>query len=534
MIGTDTMIPFARRLLDGFYTTAGFGAALALVAILVLVTLQMVTRWLGILFPGGASYAGYAMATASFLGLAYTFSHNEHIRVSLFVERSGTWRRGLEIWCYTAGSVIALYFAWHAIQTPLLSYRINDISQGQDGTPLWIPQIAMAVGATLLAVALVDNLVQVLLGKGLGVDSPTVKVDGISDLLASPKARAAMFAAALLLLYAAVNAMTGFDRDATGLKIGIFLFVMFFLLGTGLLGRTRTDGRGLHGDDRFHPAQPRIVHGDHRLVECVQLDADVAAAVHLDGRDPYRTRLSEDMFKGLAPWLARFPGGLLHTNVVGCTVFAAVSGSSAATLMTVGKMSHSRTAQPRLSGVHDRGHARRGGDAGPDDSALADADRVWRQRAAKHYRALHGRRPAGPRAGGDVHGLHRALVRIAPAGCATARAAHRLQGRGAKLGSSHSGDRTHPDRDRVDVCRDRHGDRGGGLRCDRSAAACRGAGIADLATLVQSLLGATRTSAMIALILMGAAFLTLSMGFTGVPRALAAVHRVARTCRPSS
>ena len=45
------------------------------------------------------------------------------------------------------------------------------------------------------------------------------------------------------------------------------------------------------------------------------------------------------MFRGLAPWTARLPGGLLHTNVVGCTIFAAVSGSSAATLMTVGKMS---------------------------------------------------------------------------------------------------------------------------------------------------------------------------------------------------
>ena len=52
----------------------------------------------------------------------------------------------------------------------------------------------------------------------------------------------------------------------------------------------------------------------------------------------YRTRLSEDMFKGLAPWMGRLPGGLLHTNVAGCTIFAAVSGSSAATLTTVGKM----------------------------------------------------------------------------------------------------------------------------------------------------------------------------------------------------
>src|SRR4051794_40357032 len=52
----------------------------------------------------------------------------------------------------------------------------------------------------------------------------------------------------------------------------------------------------------------------------------------------FRTRLSEDMFKGLAPWMSRLPGRLLHTNIVGCTIFAAVSGSSAATCATIGKM----------------------------------------------------------------------------------------------------------------------------------------------------------------------------------------------------
>ena len=52
----------------------------------------------------------------------------------------------------------------------------------------------------------------------------------------------------------------------------------------------------------------------------------------------FRTRLSESMFKGLAPWVANLPGRLLHTNVVGCTIFAAVSGSSAATCATIGKM----------------------------------------------------------------------------------------------------------------------------------------------------------------------------------------------------
>jgi C4-dicarboxylate transporter DctM subunit len=52
----------------------------------------------------------------------------------------------------------------------------------------------------------------------------------------------------------------------------------------------------------------------------------------------FRTRLSEDMFKGLAPWLEHLPGRLLHTNVIGCAIFAAVSGSSAATCATIGKM----------------------------------------------------------------------------------------------------------------------------------------------------------------------------------------------------
>ncbi len=58
----------------------------------------------------------------------------------------------------------------------------------------------------------------------------------------------------------------------------------------------------------------------------------------LMGEILYRTRLAEDMFEGLAPWLARLPGRLLHTSVVGCAIFAAVSGSSAATTATVGRI----------------------------------------------------------------------------------------------------------------------------------------------------------------------------------------------------
>ena len=53
----------------------------------------------------------------------------------------------------------------------------------------------------------------------------------------------------------------------------------------------------------------------------------------------FRTKLSENLFKGLTPWLSKLPGGLIHVNVVGCALFAAISGSSAATVATVGKMS---------------------------------------------------------------------------------------------------------------------------------------------------------------------------------------------------
>jgi len=61
----------------------------------------------------------------------------------------------------------------------------------------------------------------------------------------------------------------------------------------------------------------------------------------------FRSRLSEDLFNGLAPWMGRLPGRLLHTNVVGCAIFAAISGSSAATCATIGKMSTCTAYPPR-------------------------------------------------------------------------------------------------------------------------------------------------------------------------------------------
>jgi len=154
-----------RRALDGLYLAAGALAGLGLIAIAVLVLLSIITRMLGLYVPGLTVYAGYAMAASSFLALAYTFGKGGHIRVSLFIERfSGARRRAAELWCLAAGTFLAGYLAWYAVKMVRVSHMLGDVSEGADATPLWIPQIGMAAGSVLLAVALADRLISVALG----------------------------------------------------------------------------------------------------------------------------------------------------------------------------------------------------------------------------------------------------------------------------------------------------------------------------------------------------------------------------------
>jgi tripartite ATP-independent transporter DctM subunit len=120
---------------------------------------------------------------------------------------------------------------------------------------------------------------------------------------------------------------------------GIFMLVLFFLLGSGVWIGLALLGAAYVGMELF---TTRPV-GDAMFTAIWSASSSWSlTALPLFiwmGEILFRTKLSEDMFKGLAPWMSGLPGGLLHTNVVGCTVFAAVSGSSAATLTTVGKMS---------------------------------------------------------------------------------------------------------------------------------------------------------------------------------------------------
>jgi TRAP-type C4-dicarboxylate transport system permease small subunit len=124
------------------------------------VLLGIVGRVVNWFIPGTDAYAGYCMAASGFLALAHTLKHGEHIRVSLILEHAGVRvRRGLEVWALAAAGVLAAALAWYSVRLAVQSWQFNDISTGNDATPLWVPQIAMAMGTVVLFIALVDELV---------------------------------------------------------------------------------------------------------------------------------------------------------------------------------------------------------------------------------------------------------------------------------------------------------------------------------------------------------------------------------------
>jgi TRAP-type C4-dicarboxylate transport system permease small subunit len=159
-----------RPWLDRLYDACGAIAALFLLALLAVIVLQMVARWSGQQFPGSTDYAGYCMAAASFFALAYALNHGAHIRVSLLLSQLGRWRRAGELWSVGISAALACYFAYYAVKGVHVSYELNDISQGQDATPLWIPQLVMAIGGSVFALALVDRFLRVAFDGRLDID----------------------------------------------------------------------------------------------------------------------------------------------------------------------------------------------------------------------------------------------------------------------------------------------------------------------------------------------------------------------------
>ncbi|MBK9364278.1 MAG: TRAP transporter large permease subunit [Rubrivivax sp.] len=235
----------------------------------------------------------------------------------------------------------------------------------------------------------------------------------------------------------------------------------------------------------------------------------------------FRTRLSQDMFRGLAPWMQALPGRLLHVNVVGCAIFAAVSGSSAATCATIGKMS-----LPELK--------RRGYPDGIAIGSLAGAGTLGLLIPPSIIMIVYGVSAEVSIAQLFIAGVFPGILlaalfsgylmvwawrhptQVPPADRVMSFGEKLRESRhlipvvlliAAVLGSIYSGVATATEAAAVGVV--------GALAISAAQ------GSLSWQTFKDSLLGGTRLYCMIALILSGAAFLTLSMGYIGLPRHLA-------------
>ncbi len=301
----------------------------------------------------------------------------------------------------------------------------------------------------------------------------------------------------------------------------LFLFVLFLLLGSGVWVGLALMGVAYVGMELFTTRPP----GDAMLTTIWSASSSwTLTALPLFiwmGEILYRTRLSEDMFRGLSPWMARLPGGLVHTNIVGCTIFAAVSGSSAATLTTVGKM-----AIPELRKREYPEHMVIGTLAGaatlglmiPPSLTLIVYGVTINESITKLFIA------------GILPGLFLASMFMGYVAIYSKLAsdftpqqephmsfAEKVQNSrflipvllliALVIGSMYLGFATATEAAAFGVL--------------GSLVLAAGQGSLTWHTFTESLMGATRTSAMIALILAGAAFLSLTMGFTGLPRGLA-------------
>ncbi len=301
----------------------------------------------------------------------------------------------------------------------------------------------------------------------------------------------------------------------------LFLFVLFTLLGTGVWVGLALMGVAWVGMELF---TTRPV-GDVMLTTVWSASSSwTLTALPMFiwmGEILFRTRLSEDMFKGLSPWMARLPGGLVHTNIVGCTVFAAVSGSSAATLTTVGKMSIPELRKRKYPETMIIGTLTGAATLGlmiPPSLTLIVYGVTINESITKLFFA--GIIPGFVLAAmfmGYVAIYSKTSKKWNPDVEQRLSFAEKLRNSRflipvlililVVIGSMYLGYATATEAAAFGVI--------GSLLLAASQ------GSLNWQTFTASLMGATRTSAMIALILAGAAFLSLSMGFTGLPRGLA-------------
>lgn len=149
--------------LHRLYRWCGYVAALFIVAIAGLVIVNILSRLFGAFVPGMTEGAGYCMAAAGSLGLAYTFGEHGHIRVEMLLQRlTAKARYGFELWALAVGTLLTGYLGWYLARMVWVSRDFGDRSDGSDALLIWIPQAPTAAGFIIFAISLVHALVAAL------------------------------------------------------------------------------------------------------------------------------------------------------------------------------------------------------------------------------------------------------------------------------------------------------------------------------------------------------------------------------------
>ena len=155
-----------RRFLNFLYDAAGYLAAFFVFGIFVLMIAQTVMREVNMPTGGTDDLVAWFCAAAFFLALAHTFRHGDFVRVTLLIERlEPRARRAFEVLSLAIGTVFTGYLAWWAVRYVYESWKYKEVSTGVIIVPIWIPQLSFSVGAALLFVAVVEQLVLVIRGE---------------------------------------------------------------------------------------------------------------------------------------------------------------------------------------------------------------------------------------------------------------------------------------------------------------------------------------------------------------------------------
>ena len=154
------------RVLDRLFLLCGGLAAVFLALICVIVLAQIVGRLAGVAIPSADEFAGYCLSASSFLALGYALRRDAHIRVTLVLDRlPARARRGAETLCTLAGLILAGYLTYFTGEMIYWSVTFGDLTQGIVPVPLWIPQMGMMIGVTVLTLAFLDDALRLLTGR---------------------------------------------------------------------------------------------------------------------------------------------------------------------------------------------------------------------------------------------------------------------------------------------------------------------------------------------------------------------------------